>query len=298
VPWFKIGQSHPDAPPITIEHLLTHTAGLPRGLGFPYWTTTDFPTEEDARKRLPEQRTALPTETSWKYSNLGWRWRGGGRRGGRPAIRAIRHERILKPLWNDRTFVKTPPKDEPAWPPATPAGCPRDRATETPFTDGRWITPAANMTTSVTDLARFAMLQFRDGPAAGAQVLRGSTLREMHRVHWLEPDWVAGWGLGFRLMRENGRTLVGSRRPAARLSHAAAALPGRPHRRHRDDQRRGRRADCRRLSRVRVGGPGHRQGRRSAGQGWSRRPAGNATSASTGAPAPTPRCWSSTAAWR
>jgi CubicO group peptidase (beta-lactamase class C family) len=50
VPWFNIGQAHPDAPPITIQHLLTHTAGLPRELGFPYWTDSDCPTAEAARK--------------------------------------------------------------------------------------------------------------------------------------------------------------------------------------------------------------------------------------------------------
>jgi CubicO group peptidase (beta-lactamase class C family) len=65
------------------------------------------------------------------------------------------------------------------------------------------------MTTCVSDLARFAMLQFRDAPADGAQILRGSTLREMQRVHWLEPDWEAGWGLGFRIVRTRGKTYVG-----------------------------------------------------------------------------------------
>jgi CubicO group peptidase (beta-lactamase class C family) len=71
LPWFSIGQPHADAPEITIRHLLTHTAGLPREAGFPYWTDGDFPTSEEIRERLPAQRAALPTETAWKYSNLG-----------------------------------------------------------------------------------------------------------------------------------------------------------------------------------------------------------------------------------
>ena len=210
LPWFKIGEAYPDAPPITIEHLLTHTAGLPRELGFPYWTTSDFPSAEDARRRLPEQRTALPTETAWKYSNLGLALAGDvvAAVAAQPFEQYVT-ERILKPLGMDRTLVKTPPRDAPGLATGYTRRLPTGVRSETPFTDGRWITPAANMTTSVTDLARFAMLQFRDGPAGGAQVLRGSTLREMHRVHWLEPDWVAGWGLGFRLMRENDRTLAG-----------------------------------------------------------------------------------------
>jgi CubicO group peptidase (beta-lactamase class C family) len=65
------------------------------------------------------------------------------------------------------------------------------------------------MTTCVSDLARFARLQFREGPAGGEQILQSSTLREMQRVHWLEPDWEAGWGLGFRIVRTRGKTYVG-----------------------------------------------------------------------------------------
>jgi CubicO group peptidase (beta-lactamase class C family) len=65
------------------------------------------------------------------------------------------------------------------------------------------------MTTCVSDLACFAMLQFRSGDAGGAQILKSSTLREMQRPHWVEPEWTAGWGLGFRLLREHGKTYVG-----------------------------------------------------------------------------------------
>ena len=77
-----------------------------------------------------------------------------------------------------------------------------------PWTDAKAITAAAGMTTSVTDLARFAMLQFRDGAADDA-VVRGTTLREMQRVHWLEPGWQKGWGLGFFIQRIRGKTYVG-----------------------------------------------------------------------------------------
>ena len=107
LPWFKIGEAYPDAPPITIEHLLTHTAGLPRELGFPYWTTSDFPSAEDARRRLPEQRTALPTETAWKYSNLGLALAGDvvAAVAAQPFDQYVT-ERILKPLGMDRTLVE------------------------------------------------------------------------------------------------------------------------------------------------------------------------------------------------
>ena len=65
------------------------------------------------------------------------------------------------------------------------------------------------MTSNVTDLAKFGMFQFRDRPVGGDQILRGSTLREMQRVHWLDPSWQQGWGLGFKVIRQDGATYVG-----------------------------------------------------------------------------------------
>src|SRR5262245_57180111 len=43
LPWFTPSSPHPDAPPITVRHLITHTAGLPRESPFPYWSEGAFP---------------------------------------------------------------------------------------------------------------------------------------------------------------------------------------------------------------------------------------------------------------
>src|SRR5262249_24902692 len=75
--------------------------------------------------------------------------------------------------------------------------------------DLRGISAAAALTTNVSDLARFAMLQGGRESAGSGRILRASTRREMQRVHWLEPDWQAGWGLGFHIYRLGQRTLVG-----------------------------------------------------------------------------------------
>ena len=210
LPWFSMDGAHPDAPVVTIRHLLTHTAGLPREAGSPYWSDGDFPTADQIRERLPRQRTALPPEKEWKYSNLGLVLAGEvvTAASGQPYEDYVR-ARILAPLGMSATWVSTPPADQPGLATGYTRRLPAAAREPAPFTEGRGITAAANMTSCVTDLARFAMLQFRDGPAGGAQVLRGSTLREMQRVHWLEPDWSAGWGLGFRITREGGKTYVG-----------------------------------------------------------------------------------------
>jgi D-alanyl-D-alanine carboxypeptidase len=207
--WFEVRNRHPDAPPITIRHLLTHTSGLPREAAFPYWTDDQFPTRRQLRETLPRQETILPTETEWKYSNLALSLAG-------EIVAAVSgqeypdyvQQQILDPLGMESTLVRPPDPDHPLLATGYGRRMPDNSRDIAPTVDCQSITPAANMTSSVKDLARFIMLQFRDGPAGGSQVLRGSTLREMQRVHWLAPDWQVGRGLGFHITRQKGKTYI------------------------------------------------------------------------------------------
>ena len=207
LPWFAIRPPEGDTPLITIRHLVTHTAGLPREAGFPYWTDGDFPTLDQVRERLPQQRAALPAEREWKYSNLGLTLAGEvvSAVSGRPYPEYI-VQHVLEPLGMKRTFVTTPPADHVDLAAGYERRRPDGRRAPAPHTDGRGITAAAGMTTCANDLARFAMFHLR---ASGGDVLTASTRREMQRPHWVDPDWTAGWGLGFRIQRRNGKTYVG-----------------------------------------------------------------------------------------
>jgi CubicO group peptidase (beta-lactamase class C family) len=152
----------------------------------------------------------LATETRWKYSNLALTLAGEvvAAVSAQPYPEYVR-QRILDPLGMGDTHVETPPADHPRLATGYGRRLPSGERVTAPISDLKGITPAGSLTTSVDDLARFAMLQLRDGPAGGAQILKGSTLREMQRVHWLEPDWEAGWGLGFRIVRLAGQTFLG-----------------------------------------------------------------------------------------
>lgn len=210
LPWFQVKSEFEDAPPITIRHLVTHTSGLPREAAFPYWGDDCFPTREQIMATLPGQNAALPTETRWKYSNLAVALAGEvvSAVAGQPWEDFVQ-DAVLQPLGMQSTFTHTIDPAHPRLARGYSRRLPDLTRSFSPFTDSRGISPAANMATTVEDLARFAMLQFRSGPAGGSQILRGSSLREMQRIHWLQPNWQAGWGIGFRIERRGGKTYFG-----------------------------------------------------------------------------------------
>jgi len=69
--------------------------------------------------------------------------------------------------------------------------------------------PAAGFSSTAEDLAKFAMWQLRLLESSETEVLSAHTLKEMQRVHWLDPDWETTRGLGFGVYRSNGITFVG-----------------------------------------------------------------------------------------
>jgi CubicO group peptidase (beta-lactamase class C family) len=212
LPWFNIQQVHPESPTITVEGLLTHSAGLPRESDYPYWTGPDFPFPERAAiiSELEEQQTLYPAARYFQYSNLGLTLAGeivaevSGL-----AYADYMQEHILGPLDLTDTqpaipAVSSDTRMAAGYTAMTRQGS-RDRVP--PF-DARGITPAAGFSSTVEDLARFAAWQFRLLETGDEEVLDANTLREMHRVHWMDPDWDVAWGLGFAVRRSDGQTIV------------------------------------------------------------------------------------------
>jgi len=74
--------------------------------------------------------------------------------------------------------------------------------------DAQGITAAAGYSSNVEDLAQFASWQFRLLEKGGTELLKSSTLKEMHRVQWVDPDWKIHWGLGFVVSQSEGTTYV------------------------------------------------------------------------------------------
>jgi hypothetical protein len=78
-----------------------------------------------------------------------------------------------------------------------------------PFFQARGIAPAAGYASTVEDLGRFASWQFKTLAGGQQDVLKVATLREMQRVHWVDPEFETTWGLGFAVWRNNQKTFVG-----------------------------------------------------------------------------------------
>lgn len=212
LPWYNLEDIHPDDEQITIRGLLTHSAGLPRESDYPYWTGADypFPTREEIKARLGKQRTLYPASRYFQYSNLGLTLAGEivAATSGRPFGEYVKAE-ILAPLGMRNTYTEVPKDLRGERLAIGHSALKRDGSRDViPLFQTRGIAPAAGFASNVEDLAKFAMWQFRLLSSGGREVLRASTLREMQRVHWVDPDWKTTWGLGFEVTHQDDRTFV------------------------------------------------------------------------------------------
>ena len=209
LPEFRIRSRFPDARPSTFRQVASHTAGLPREAPLDYWQTLEFPTFEAILASLADAEMTYSSLTEFKYSNLG--------------VAAIGHalariagqsyeeyvaEQILTPLGMHRTgfHLTDQMRVRAAVGYTTMKGKPPQVA---PHPDVRGLAPAGQLYSSVEDIARFISLQFRDGPASGAQVLGGATLREMRSPVFMNPNWKGGMAIGWMLGQVADHVTIG-----------------------------------------------------------------------------------------
>ena len=210
---FEINQAFPDSGPITIESLLTHTSGIRRNTGLRFWSGPEFPTPTVSAmmEKLKTMSTLHPAQHRYHYSNMAFALAGQivEQRSGQE-YQAYMRENILAPLGLSSTRPYYPLELRGDQLAIGYAGMGRSgiRAPLEPFDTGA-LTPAAGLTSSVNDLGKFASWQFRLLEDGGEEVLNVHTLREMYRIHWVDPDRKASYGIGFRVKQLAGLTTVG-----------------------------------------------------------------------------------------
>lgn len=210
LPWFDLKQQFTESGPITIRSLLTHSSGLPREANFPYWTGPDFPFPESAaiREELHKQETLYQSSTYFQYSNLGLTLLGDvvEEISGMPYDDYV-EQNILKPLGLSNTLTELP---EDLYGSKLAIGySPLSRDLEREkinFFQAKGIKAAAGFSSNVQDLGKFASWQLRLLDTTATEILKPSTLRNMHNVHWIDPDWETSWGLGFSVYKGSDGT--------------------------------------------------------------------------------------------
>ena len=212
-PTFVVRSPFPTSRPITFRHLASHTSGLPKDFPFAYWDDDVIPPIDALLATLPEIEPAFPPMTAFKYCNIGMACLGHALEliAGQPYLEYVT-EHILRPLGMDHaTFVVTDSvaNDLALGYMAAPQDMAPTRARYFPGYNIGGLVATGGLYTSVTEIARFMALQFRDGPVGGAQILDGTTLREMHAPVLMRDTWERAVGLGWLRDRVAGETTIG-----------------------------------------------------------------------------------------
>jgi CubicO group peptidase (beta-lactamase class C family) len=203
---FEIPDTYPQ--PITLHHLLTHTAGFEdRYKGIKARNADDMrPLGEFLAEDMPA-RVRPPGEFA-AYSNYSLTLAGYivEQVSGMPYDRYV-EENILQPLDMGHSTTRQPPPPELAG--NTAVGYTYENggyeAEEFEFYQ---IAPAGSMSATATDMANFMIAHLQDGRYGDERILQEDTAKEMHRRHFAHDRRVNGIAYGFYELDRNGQRII------------------------------------------------------------------------------------------
>jgi len=220
---FKIPATFPT--PITLEHLLTHTAGFEEQLA-----ALMVPGQGDIlplRDFLPR---ALPARvyapgTTFAYSNYATILAGYivERVAGEPFEQYLT-DHILTPLAMTHSSARQP------LPPALMADLAKGyhyRNGQYTSVDFEWIAgaPAAPIHTTATDMAKFMIAHLNQGRYGDIQILQPATCAAMQQKQFAHDPRVNGMGYGFMVSTQNGQTIAWHTGGSAHFNTMLALIP-------------------------------------------------------------------------
>lgn len=180
---------------LTLRRLMTHRSGLVGEAPTRHWADMKFPTVQQILAMLPQVEVVIEPDSAFKYNNLAFVLLGEViARVSHRSYRDYIRRNILQPLEMESSgFDVNNPRNATGYMPERYRDVPE--VAPDPPTNG--YLAAAGLRSCVTDLAKWLSLQFRTGAEerSGAQVLRGKSLSEMHRITFMEPGWLVGYGL-------------------------------------------------------------------------------------------------------
>lgn len=201
---FRIPATYPA--PITLRHLLTHTAGFDeRNLGTSESGSSVYPRlGEYLAGELPPR--IRPAGQEIQYSNHGAALAGYVVEcaSGTPFAEYVTAN-ILAPLGLEHSdFQLTPDIDEHL---SSSYQWSRGKYVKVPYVHTN-VTPAGALMTTAADMARFMMANLAGGELDGARVLRAENVEAMQTQQFTNDPRVPGIGYAWLMGRRNGRRVV------------------------------------------------------------------------------------------
>jgi CubicO group peptidase (beta-lactamase class C family) len=196
---------------VTLRRLLTHRSGLQGEPPSERPRTGIGPTHEELLNSLPEIAVVIPPDWQHKYCNLGFMLLGAvvSRLSGMKYEDYVM-DHIFRPLGMDSsTFYPEQSGVDRVIQYYGPEY--QERAFEAMRLDLKSWIPAGGIYSNIDDMAKWMSLQFRtDVDITGdLQILKGSSIEEMHRPQYVESDWSSGLCISWHALRSGDNVYLG-----------------------------------------------------------------------------------------
>jgi CubicO group peptidase (beta-lactamase class C family) len=221
--WFQLSGPE-DKAKIKLRHLLNHTAGIARDIGYAYWSEAKYwengrlPDENDFRKKIDLQEVIYPPGSRMKYTNLGYILLGeaighrlGDKNNSVQRYTQYVNDHILSPLKMENSgFVLSAEESELFAQPYGPLRPDGTREQYPMILDPGVVAPAAGLYSTVEDLTSFAKWLRRNRGSTN-EIVSSRGLRKMMEPSTFDPKLVTGtYGQGFTQMKlPSGQYVVG-----------------------------------------------------------------------------------------
>ena len=204
---FKVPDTFPE--PVTLTHLLTHTAGFEENYApIAVYTDTNLPSlEEILIEEIPAR--VWPAGKASAYSNWGYALAGyivqekSGIR-----FEDYIDEHILEPLGMECSSFYQDLPFALEWDHSLGYVYDADSGFVPQYPEIMTIPPAGGLSTTATDMASFMLAHLQNGTYNGHRILENETVQEMHQPHFAGHTGMPGVCLGFYEMIINNQTVI------------------------------------------------------------------------------------------
>ena len=202
---FKIPATYPQ--PITVENLMTHTAGFEeQPVGLAVSDSKDLqPPDTVLAQTIPAR--VWPPGQVWSYSNWGAALAGYivEEVSGMPFNQYVK-EKLFSPLGMNNTTIEQPAPPQLA-PNVAKAYAYNNGVFEQKHDMVVQLLSAGAIRTTAPDMAKFMIAHLNNGTYNDTRILNTSTAQDMHRAHFT-PDPYTKFGLGFLIGTQNNESSI------------------------------------------------------------------------------------------